>query len=361
MKIIALALLMVGISGALTVQAQAPAQGRAGSATMLQRFDTNGDGKIDADERAAIRQSYYGDMAKRGRMEPKPGVEVIDGRKVSELQFDGPDGRKLRAVLSVPVASSGRVPLVVTIHGGQGDRDYGYLRTLAAPGATSPTVAMLNQQPWAVLTIDYRRGGGKIWEDVVAGIRFAKTLPGVNPDRVCAMGGSHGGQLVMLAAQAMAREFRCVIAGSPFMPNAYVYQVQDINTPPLSELSPRARELLLESRARMTRGATRSREELEAGSFETHADKIVIPTLILGSRADEQVPYPLLVGTIDRMKAAGREVSVFVATQVPHGFYWGRNNGGARMERGDKSAAELAEEEAARKAILAFLKKWLAT
>jgi len=75
---------------------------------------------------------------------------------VTELTYPSSDGRKMRAVLSMP-SGDGPFPVVVTIHGGQGNRDLAFIRTLAVPGGISQTVTMLNEQPWAVLAISYPR------------------------------------------------------------------------------------------------------------------------------------------------------------------------------------------------------------
>ncbi|MFN5011137.1 MAG: alpha/beta hydrolase family protein [Gammaproteobacteria bacterium] len=348
--------------GGLLLVAAASAQQTPATDPRLKRFDTNGDGVIDASEKNAVRDRVR-EQASRGRQEPKPGFDIIAGRRITEMMFPSHDGRQTRAVLSVPEnMPKKRIPLVVTIHGGQGNRDFGYLRTLATPpeeGAmtSSPTVAMFNEQPWAILSIDYRLGGGDIWKDALAGIRYAKTLPGVDPDRVCAMGGSHGGKLLMEVLTTVGRdEFRCAIAGSPFQPNAYVSLVQDIDTPPLDALTPSARQVLLDIRSRMGKGSRRTKEELVANSFETHAGKVRIPTLMLASKGDDQVPYVLLQGTIERMQAAKAPLTLFVAEQVPHGFYWGRENAMARVGRGERSPAEREEEARARAEILKFLK-----
>jgi dipeptidyl aminopeptidase/acylaminoacyl peptidase len=330
----------------------------------LKRMDTDGDGQVSAAEKDAARRNYLR-RVDTSRKEPKPGSDMIGGRRISELVFTGTGGVTLRAVLSMPadLKPKSRIPLAVTIHGGMGDRDFGYLRTLAAPreqGAItfSPTVGLFNEQPWAVLSIDYRRSGGKLYEDVIAGIRHAKTLPGIDPKRICAMGGSHGGKLLMEALPRLeAGELRCAIAGSPFMPNAYVSLMQDIDTPPLDGLTPSARQQLLEMRQRMGGGRTRSREQLEADSFEMTADRIKVPTLLLTSKGDDQVPYPLLLATIDKMQKAKAPLTVQVAELVPHGFYWGRENSMARAGRGERSPAEDREEEAARAAIMQFLKQ----
>lgn len=364
--------LAITLAAAAVAQQTPPAEGakRPALDPRLQRMDKDGDGVISAAEKDEMRRSYL-NRVDMSRKEPKQGVEVIEGRHITELVFPAADGTKLRAVLSMPRDAKRKVPLVVTIHGGMGDRDFGYLRTLATPreqGAVtfSPTVGRFNEQPWGVLSIDYRRSGGNLYKDVIDGIRYARTLPGIDASRVCAMGGSHGGKLLMEALPRLEKdELRCAVVGSPFMPNAYVYLVQDLDTPPLDALTPAARQALLDSRQRMSRGAgrDRSREQLEADSFETHAGKIKVPTLLLTSKGDEQVPYPLVLGTIERMKAAKAPLTVFVAELVPHGFYWGRENSMARAAKGQVSTAETEaarrEEEAAREAIVAFLKKQL--
>ena len=93
-------------------------------------------------------------------------------RDSSVLEYLSIDGRKIPAVLSMP-RGAGPFPAVVTIHGGEGDREISYLRTLAVANDATPTVVTLNAQPWAILSIDYRNGlFGLEEEDVVAGIRF---------------------------------------------------------------------------------------------------------------------------------------------------------------------------------------------
>jgi epothilone polyketide synthase D len=121
------------------------------------------------------------------------------------LEYLSIDGRKIPAVLSMP-RGAGPFPVVVTIHGGEGDREISFLRTLAISNDATPTVVTLNAQPWAVLAIDFRSGlFGLEEEDVVAGIRFAKTLPRVDAARVGVLGGSRGGHLALRAAEIMGR------------------------------------------------------------------------------------------------------------------------------------------------------------
>jgi hypothetical protein len=109
---------------------------------------------------------------------PGPGAaavsraaETVGSREVTELAYASGDGRKIPAVLSMP-SGDGPFPVVVTIHGGRGNRDLAFIHTLAVPGGISPTVTRLNEQPCAILPISYRAGGGAVLgmeqDDVVA-------------------------------------------------------------------------------------------------------------------------------------------------------------------------------------------------
>jgi len=348
--------------------AQQTAQ-RVPIAERFKQLDRAGNGKLSESERQAMRERMRQRGAGRGTTTPSKSGETVGNREISELEYASSDGRKIPAVLSMP-KGDGPFPIVVTIHGGQGNRDFAFIRTLAAPGNISPTVNMLNQQPWAILAISYRAGGGAFpgmeEDDVVAGIRFAKTLPKIGPARVGVLGGSHGGHLALRAAEVMGKELLCVAVGSPWMtsPRAYLHGKPD--EPPLSQVPPKARDGIIENGKRLLRGLQQNRgmsaEELEqrtaSRSIEENAEKMVIPSLFLTSLADERVPHVMVQPTIARLKAAGRDVTLYTAEKSPHGFYWGRDVGGARIGRGEKSPDELAEEAAAREQILGFLGKW---
>jgi len=288
-------------------------------------------------------------------------------REASVLEYLSIDGRRIPAVLSMP-RGTGPFPAVVTIHGGEGDREVNYLRTLALANDATPTVTTLNAQPWAILAIDYRNGlFGLEEEDVVAGIRFAKTLPRVDPARVGVLGGSHGGQLALRAAIKLGREFRCVAVGSPWMTDPFVYMLGRPDEPPLSLVSAASRQLILANGRQLYTGLVRrtgsdaeARRVMQEFSIEANAARILVPSLFLTSLGDEQVPHLLVKPTFDLLRAAGRDVTVFTVEQSRHGFYWGRDEGGARAGLGPKTATELAEEQATRDQIVAFFTRHFA-
>jgi hypothetical protein len=57
---------------------------------------------------------------------------------------------------------------------------------------------------------------------------------------------------------------------------------------------------------------------------------------------------------INRMKTAGKDVTVYTAEKSPHGFYWARTVSAARALRGEKSPQEAEEEWTARRTIIEF-------
>lgn len=348
-----------------------PSRGGTSDKSLLQRFDTNGDGQIDDTERRAVREKLKQMQNRPGAMTPSGESETIGNRIVTEMQYASSDGKMIPCVLSMP-QGNGPFPMLVTIHGGQGNRDLGYIRTMAAPNNLSPTISAFNEQPWAILAISYRAGNGALFgmeqDDVVAGIRFAKQLPRIDSNRVGVVGGSHGGHLALVAAEKMGKEFLCVAAGSPWMTDPLVYMLGDANQPPLSQVPAKPREDLMLNGRRLLNGMQKGRrmsdpqikEFLTQHSIEANAEKIVIPTLFLTSRGDDQAPHVLIEPMIRKMQAAKKEVQVYTAEKSPHGFYWARTVSAARDLRGEKSPQEAEEELTARRTMIEFFTKQFA-
>ncbi len=342
-----------------------PTRGGAADKSLVKRFDTNGDGQIDDNERRAVREKMKQMQNKPGAMTPSNEPERIGNRIITEMQYASSDGKMIPCVLSMP-DGQGLFPILITIHGGQGNRDFGYIRTMAAPNHLSPTIAAFNEQPWAILAISYRAGNGALFgmeqDDVVAGIRFAKTLAKIDSNRVGVVGGSHGGHLALVAAEKMGHEFLCIAVGSPWMTDPVVYMTGDPTKPPLSKVPEKAREDLLLNGRRILNGMKMGRrmsdDEIKnfiaEHSIEANADKIVIPTLFVTSRGDDQAPHALIEPMIERMKSAKKDVKVYTAEKSPHGFYWARTVSAARDLRGEKSAQEAEEEWIARRTIIEF-------
>ena len=125
-----MALIALGLLS--TVGTAQQRQDRAGAdKSLMQRFDSNGDGQIDDQERRSVREKLRQMQNKPGAMTPSGKTETVGGRLVTEMQYASSDGRMIPCVLSMP-PGDGPFPVLVTIHGGQGNRDLGYIRTMAA-------------------------------------------------------------------------------------------------------------------------------------------------------------------------------------------------------------------------------------
>jgi uncharacterized protein len=127
-------------------------------------------------------------------------------------------GQRCGGWLYLPMGVTGRVPCVVMAHGTTGTMNFGlarYAQRFAAAG-------------FAVVLFDYRHFGasggrprqlirvGRQVADWRAAVRFARTLPQVDPDRVALWGTSLGGGHVVTVA-ADDPSIAAVVAQLPFM------------------------------------------------------------------------------------------------------------------------------------------------
>lgn len=284
-------------------------------------------------------------------------------RDVSELVYKSVDGRECKAVLSIP-KGAGPFPLIVTVHGGNTEKPYGYLRTMAAPNRVSSIVNDFNREPWAILAVSYRNGFMNLGDDdVIAGIRFGKTLPKVDKERVALVGGSHGGYKVLQAGIRMGTEIRCVSAGSPWMVDPVTFMAADPTKPPFSLIKPDVRSrLTTQGKAlynqvlRKEGSEDKAQAFLRAHSALEQSAKIRVPLLLLTSLADESVPHVFVEPLFKRMKSQGQRVELFTVETSPHGFYWGREEG-ARGGRTKVTSAQLREHSRTSEKIISFLKE----
>lgn len=285
-------------------------------------------------------------------------------RDVTELIHKSVDGREIKAVLSIP-KGAGPYPLVVTVHGGNTEKPYGYLRTMAAPNRVSSIVNDLNKQLWAILAVSYRNGFMNLGDDdVIAGIRFGMGLPKVDKTRVALVGGSHGGYKALQAAVRMGAELRCVSAGSPWMVDPITFTTGDPAKPPLSLIPSDVRtRLSAQGRALYTQIQRREGSEAKAKEFLRQRSaleqsaKIKTPLLLLTSLADESVPHVLVDPLYQKMKANGQEVEILTVEKSPHGFYCGRVEGvrpGVATGKQDETEVRRTSEK-----LIAFLQKHL--
>src|SRR3954468_16675610 len=100
-------------------------------------------------------------------------------------------------------------PLAVVVHGGSWKATYNLIHT----GHLCVALARAGIASW---NVEYRRAGdpGGGWpgslDDVVLALRYAREFPGIDPERVVAVGHSAGGHLALLAVRQV--RIRAVVA-----------------------------------------------------------------------------------------------------------------------------------------------------
>lgn len=105
---------------------------------------------------AAVRALLRKRRQQPGAMTPSGTTETVGTREVTEFEYPSRDGRDIPTVLSMP-RGEGPFPVFVTIHGGQGERDFqfhgghlalraedahAFARRSVRPGAAARTAGM---------------------------------------------------------------------------------------------------------------------------------------------------------------------------------------------------------------------------
>jgi dipeptidyl aminopeptidase/acylaminoacyl peptidase len=146
--------------------------------------------------------------------------------KVEEVWYDGADvggGKRQRvhAFLVKPAAADAakKAPLVVMIHGGpQGAWLNGFHSRWTPLPLASAGMAVAMPNPTgstgygqAFVNAISKDWGGKCYQDILALLDHAATLPGIDASRACAMGGSFGGYMTNWI-EGHTDRFKCLIS-----------------------------------------------------------------------------------------------------------------------------------------------------
>ncbi|MFN2384797.1 MAG: DPP IV N-terminal domain-containing protein [Thermoanaerobaculia bacterium] len=228
-----------------------------------------------------------------------------------EVELPGDDGARLEARLVKPADfdPARRYPVVVFMYGGphsQVVRDNW--------GATSLLDHLLASRGFLVWSLDNRGswGRGHAWEsaifrsmgkrelaDQLAGIRYLKSLPFVDPARIGVWGWSYGGYMTLFAMTNAPEVWKCGFAGAPVTHWKFydtIYTERYMRTP-------------------------RSNPEGYAASAPlTRAADLRAPLLLMHGTADDNVHMQNTVAFVDALTKAGREHAVHLLPGQKHGL-----------------------------------------
>jgi len=145
------------------------------------------------------------------------GLDGLPLRPLEPVSFPALDGLKIPGYLTLPEPGARNVPMVLAIHGGP------YLRDEWGFNATHQWLA---NRGYAVLSINYRGStgfgkafvtaanrewGGKMHDDLIAGVNWAVARGVADPKRVGFYGGSYGGYAALTAATRTPDVFACIV------------------------------------------------------------------------------------------------------------------------------------------------------
>ena len=237
-------------------------------------------------------------------------AEVELGRN-EELEVTADDGARLEAHLLKPADfdPAKKYPVVVYVYGGphsQVVRD--------AWGAATLLDHFLASRGFLVWSLDNRGsfGRGHAWEsavfhdmgrrelaDQLAGVRYLKGLPFVDPARIGIWGWSYGGYLTLYSMTRAPSVWKCGVAGAPVTHWKFydtIYTERYMGTPQENPTG------------------------YESSAPLSKAGDVAVPLLLIHGGSDDNVHFQNTAAFIDALVRAGKPYELQIQPRQKHGF-----------------------------------------
>ncbi len=243
-------------------------------------------------------------------------ADWLDPQRLAPMRdvvFQARDGRRIPALLTVPVGSDGKhLPLVIHPHGGPfGVQDeWGY----------DPTVQVLASHGYAVLQVNYRGSSGygrefqeagyKRWglemqDDLTDATRWAIDQGIADNDRICIFGASYGGYAALMGVAKEPTLYRCAVG------QVGVYDLGRVRT----------RDSLGNDAARRFFERTMNDGNLSEVSPNRFAERIKVPVFLSAGHEDYTAPVEHTQMMEAALKKAGVPVEALYFKTEGHGIY----------------------------------------
>lgn len=235
-----------------------------------------------------------------------PAVQGGDYKLSQDVPYLGPD-RVEKLDVYLPTASTGKIPVVLYIHGGgwtQGDKAW---------GVEKPNCEALAKAGYAVVSINYKlntKGTCDAFpqnvydcKTAIRWIRKEAATYGFDPERIAVAGGSAGGHLALLMAYTPDVE---ELSRGALYPGFPVHVSCAINLYGI----PDVRKWGLRSFVGETLAADERQRLLSLVSPITHVTSNTVPTLVIHGTKDPTVPFSQAETLVETLKEFG----------VPHRF-----------------------------------------
>ena len=228
------------------------------------------------------------------------------------IKYETFDGREIPAWFYKPNNAKGKLPVIISVHGGPEAQER---------AGFNPLYQYYLSRGYAVLAPNVRgsTGYGKSYshldnaqkredsvKDLAAAVQWLKTYGGADPKRIAVMGGSYGGYMTMAA-----------ITLYPDLFAAAVNTVGIVNW---------------ETFLKNTSGYRRRQREVEYGFLDKDleflksaspiykVDKIKTPLFVIHGRNDPRVPYTEAEQIVESLKKRGAVVEYKLYTDEGHGI-----------------------------------------
>ncbi len=252
----------------------------------------------------------------------------LDGLKLAKMHpvvIDARDGLKLVSYLSLPpwtdADGDGRpdkpLPMVLLVHGGPWARDNWGL---------NPLHQLLANRGYAALSVNFRGStglgkeflnaaikewAGKMHDDLIDAVEWAKTQGIAQPDKIAIMGGSYGGYAALVGLTKTPEAFACAVdIVGPSNLLTLLGSIPPYWKPMLDMFATRVGDPRTEEGKAM----------LKERSPLTHVAKIKRPLLIGQGKNDPRVKEAEADQIVDAMKERGIPVTYVLYPDEGHGF-----------------------------------------
>jgi dipeptidyl aminopeptidase/acylaminoacyl peptidase len=228
------------------------------------------------------------------------------------VHFPARDGRSIPAFLYLPERPAGKLPVIVSIHGGPEDQEQPWFWALyqyfvsRGYAVLAPNIRGSSGYGKGYLALD---NGPRRWDalaDVAAAVAWLRARPDVDDRRIVAFGYSYGGFMVL----AMLTHH----------PDLFAAGVDFYGPSDLATFLGRTAEYRRSLRAAEYGDPVRDAAFLAEISPARHADRITAPLLIAQGANDPIVPAAESQQLVDALRARGRTVRYLLLPDEGHGF-----------------------------------------
>lgn len=257
----------------------------------------------------------YDRAAKKAQMvaQSMPWIDASKMAKSRPIEFTSTDGLTIHALYTAN--GTGAKPLIVIPHGGpHGIYDaWGYDSDAQFFASRGYGVLQVNYRGSGGRGMNferkgYREWGGKMQDDIAAGVKWAIENKLADPSRVCTYGASYGGYAALMQPLRYPELYKCAVGYVGVYDLSVMKKEGDIDD-------------TRSGRRYLERVLGNDDAALIANSPARNVSKIKVPVFLAQGAIDRRVPMAQFNALKNAFAANGTKVETMVAPGEGHGFY----------------------------------------